>query len=162
MSKDFRLDFNCPVDIQSMPSCERGKFCTNCDKKVFDYSKMNYADFEKSAVSNYSESSCGIYKGYQLENTFGDWRDNISRVYRKNLRKSATAKRFMLLTPVLVLVLFLTGCARGAYCGMMYRQDMNKPQTKKTYRTPSIKVDTSSKRLFKNDDLPGEQRKSAH
>lgn len=117
--QDFKLEFNCPVDVKNMPKCDGGFACQQCDKKVFDYSKKSLSDFEQTAIANAEVSSCGIYKAYQVEGVYGDWREGATRVYRNTIRKATKKKRFAILLPAMALFLILVGCGSRQVYGMV-------------------------------------------
>ncbi len=116
---DFKLEFNCPVEVKNMPKCDGGYACQQCHKKVFDYSNKNLTEFEQAAISNSEISACGIYKAYQVEGAYGDWREGATRVYRNTIRKASTKKRFAILLPIMALFLILVGCGSKQVYGMV-------------------------------------------
>ncbi|UKN01552.1 hypothetical protein K6119_17655 [Paracrocinitomix mangrovi] len=122
MQKDARLKFNCPIDIHSMPKCKGGFHCTQCDKKVFDYSKMNLDSFDKSSEENKEISSCGVYQSYQLDGVFGDWRDKVNRYYRKTKRNAKSSRFSKTVVPFISLFVFMVGCANKHVCGNMWEK----------------------------------------
>ncbi len=117
MKNDLKLDFNCPIDIKGMPKCDGGYACQQCKKPVFDYSKMNLDDFEKNAIENKSISQCGIYKAYHLAGSYGDWRDQVTKIYRSSIRKAQKKKRYLAILPFIAGFMFMTGCGSRHVCG---------------------------------------------
>jgi hypothetical protein len=141
---DLKLEFNCPVDIKGMPKCDGGYACQECKKPVFDYSKMNLKDFESSAKKNAVISQCGIYKAYQIDGVYGDWRDKVTKSYRSSIRKANTKKRYLVLLPFMVGFLFMIGCANRHVCGGDVSADgwgiNDSPVKDSTATSPSGKV----------------------
>lgn len=54
-----KLSFSCNEDWNSMSPTEQGRFCEQCQKEIFDYSKLNKAEFEEKLNSN--TISCGRF-----------------------------------------------------------------------------------------------------
>ena len=135
-SQDFKLEFNCPVNVKNMPKCDGGYSCQQCDKKVFDYSDKNLADFEQAAVNNSEVSQCGIYKAYQVEGAYGDWRERATRVYRNTIRKATKKKRFALLLPAMAVFLILVGCGTRQVYGMIAPPENDKTLVKPQADSP--------------------------
>lgn len=135
-SKDFKLDFNCPVDVKNMPKCDGGFSCQECHKKVFDYSDKSLADFEQAAQNNAEVSSCGIYKAYQVEGAFGDWREGATRVYRNTIRKATKKRRFALLLPIMALLLILLGCGSRQVYGMVVAPEHDRTMVEPQQNSP--------------------------
>ena len=130
--QDLNLEFKCPVDIKGMPKCDGGYACQQCSKPVFDYSKMNLKDFESSARENAVVSQCGIYKAYQIDGAYGDWRDKVTKSYRSSIRKANAKKRYLVLLPFMVVFLFMIGCGNRQVCGeMAYGEYWDKNDTEK-------------------------------
>lgn len=145
MKNDLQLKFNCPVDIHSMPKCDGGYACSECQKKVFDYSKMSLPEFHEMAEKNKVVSQCGIFKAYQLEGAFGDWRDSVTKVYRRTANKARVQKHMLLVLPFIAGLMILVGCGRKGVCGMMYESDWTKTSNNvqlDTSRTDDIKSDS--------------------
>lgn len=120
MKPDYKLEFDCPVKINEMAKCDGGFSCSQCDKKVFDYSKMSQSDFENEALKNKEVSTCGVYKAKHLDGVYGDWRDGVNRSYRNTIRKSKKKKRFVLAIPFIAGFMLLVGCGSRHVCGDYY------------------------------------------
>lgn len=64
-SRIKKLSFSCNEDWNKMDPTERGKFCSRCQKEIFDYSKMNKDQFEEKLASN--EITCGRFRIDQVD-----------------------------------------------------------------------------------------------
>lgn len=128
MNQDLKLEFKCPVDIKGMPKCDGGYACQQCEKPVFDYTKMDLEGFEGKAQDNRVVSQCGVYKAYQVADSYGDWRDKVTKTYRGTIRKAKAKKRYMALLPFIAGFMFLIGCGTRHVCGMMVDSGFEIPQ----------------------------------
>lgn len=60
----LKLKFPCSQDLNSMASVEAGKYCSQCDKTLIDFT-----NWEKEDIMKYvsSRSACGIFRTNQLD-----------------------------------------------------------------------------------------------
>lgn len=152
MNKDYKLDFNCPIDIDSMPRCSKGFNCTMCEKIVVDYSKMDLKTFDSEIERNSHVSNCGKYKKYQLVNSFDDWRDSVSRIYRHLIRKSHKQKLYKFYLPFISIFFFLVSCGGGRHMAGAYaKSDLSK----KNDHIKKIELNKNSQKTI--DLLPGKK-----
>ncbi len=63
--KNIPLAFQCPQNWDAMRLCEGGKFCTICQKTVFDFTNKNQADFDK-INQQFEGKICGRFHKSQL------------------------------------------------------------------------------------------------
>lgn len=65
MKKVIELEFQCPVDVVSMPKTSCGHFCQNCQKEVVDFT--NYTVDEIVSYKEVNGPTCGIYLAEQVD-----------------------------------------------------------------------------------------------
>lgn len=140
-----RLTFNCPVDLDSMPCTDSGKFCTQCSKNVTDFSSVSLNDINAS-----DGDACGQFDLFQVENPFDNWKDRFvrfsERMYNVNSKFKPVKRIAFALS---VSSLFLIGCSKhrgrtvGAYAYGNYNpknenskeiQKQEKEKSEKTIR----------------------------
>jgi hypothetical protein len=63
--KNIQLAFQCPQNWDAMRLCEGGKFCTICQKTVFDFTDKNQADFD-NVYQQLNGQICGRFHKSQL------------------------------------------------------------------------------------------------
>ena len=59
------LKFDCPQDWDAMTNCEGGKFCTGCNKTVFDFTDKNQ-DYFDAILSENKGKVCGKFTLSQI------------------------------------------------------------------------------------------------
>ena len=74
---NVKLNFHCNQDWDKMQNTSEGKFCTGCQKNVYDLTDKKVADFLKLLDKN-NNSFCGRYKATQIapnskENVWRKW-----------------------------------------------------------------------------------------
>ena len=136
-----RLTFNCPIDLDSMPCTESGKFCTKCSKNVTDFRGKSIITIEDP-----EEKQCGRFDIYQVENPFNNWKD---RFVRFSARMNNVNSRFRVVKhaafALSVSSLFLIGCSRnsglaGAYAYGNYDSKNEKRKEVKQEKDKSEKT----------------------
>ena len=75
--KNVKLNFHCDQNWNDMQNTSEGKFCTGCQKNVYDLTDKKIADFLKLMDEN-NNSFCGRYKATQIaqrtqENVWKKW-----------------------------------------------------------------------------------------
>src|ERR1051325_10348242 len=108
-SPGISLSYQCPKKWGSMSPADGGRFCSDCQKVVRDFSKAAVAELQKTIPSNCEEELCGNFHAYQLHKPFGNWKDQLISFYQ-NISIAKTANRFSLL--LVMAALLLTGCYR--------------------------------------------------
>lgn len=112
MAHKVVITFNCPVDIDRMPDCEGGKFCTQCSKEVLDY--RNKVNTELPL-----DEGCGRFTVYQVHKPFNNWKDifvSFAQYLRERGQKRVLFRRITM--ALSVTSLFLVGCSKNSgYCG---------------------------------------------
>lgn len=137
-----RLTFNCPVDLDSMPCSDNGKFCTQCSKNVTDFRGKDVI-----LIDNPEEEACGRFDIYQVENPFNNWKDKFVRF---SARMNNVNSRFRTVKHVAFALsissLFLIGCSRhrgvaGAYAyGNYDSKNENRKEVKQQEKDKSKKT----------------------
>lgn len=112
MQRKVEIVFNCPVDIDNMPNCEGGKFCTQCKKNVIDYRNKENSELPL-------DEGCGRFTIYQVHKPFNNWKDHFIHA-AQSLNEKRFKWRFInkLAMAIGISCLFIAGCARNSgYCG---------------------------------------------
>lgn len=105
------LSFQCPKKWGAMTPANGGRFCSDCNKIVTDYS--NFSLYQLNTLLRTGSPSCGHFRAYQLDRPFGNWRDKIITAYQAAALKIPINKFSKQITLVLLtIILVLTGCAR--------------------------------------------------
>lgn len=138
----IRLTFNCPVDLDSMPCSDNGKFCTQCSKNVTDFRGEDVITIDDS-----EGEACGRFDIYQVENPFNNWKDGFVRfsASMNNVNSRFRAVKHVAFA-LSISSLFLIGCSRhrgvaGAYAYGNYNpKNENRQEVKKQEKEQSEKT----------------------
>lgn len=82
--KNVELSFVCPQNWDAMTACGDGKFCTVCQKIVYDFSNKSQKDYDRM-VKKHEGQLCGRFTAQQMKPV-------------SNLPKAATLLAFSLLS----------------------------------------------------------------
>jgi Gram-negative bacterial TonB protein C-terminal len=63
--KNIQLSFQCPQNWDAMRLCDGGKFCSTCQKTVFDFTDKNQTDFD-IIYQQFNGQICGRFRQSQL------------------------------------------------------------------------------------------------
>ncbi|RYD88994.1 MAG: hypothetical protein EOP54_26360 [Sphingobacteriales bacterium] len=63
--KDINLNFRCPADYHAMPDVDGGKFCSQCQKKVYDFTTTPAYVFRQILVET-DNKLCGQFTAAQM------------------------------------------------------------------------------------------------
>jgi len=67
----MKIEKPCTQNYSAMPLQGEGRHCSQCDKVVIDFRRMNEAELKNYFVQHSGENVCGKLKSYQLsENGF--------------------------------------------------------------------------------------------
>ena len=64
--KNIELSFNCPQNWDNMPLCAGGRFCSICQKVVYDFTNKSQNDYEKM-YQKHNGQMCGRFQQAQLK-----------------------------------------------------------------------------------------------
>ncbi len=66
--KNIQLSFNCPQNWDNMPLCAGGRFCSVCQKVVYDFTDKSQKDYDKM-YQKHNGQMCGRFQQEQLKPT---------------------------------------------------------------------------------------------
>ena len=64
--KNVELSFNCPQNWDNMPLCAGGRFCSVCQKVVYDFTDKSQKDYDKM-YQKHNGQMCGRFQQEQLK-----------------------------------------------------------------------------------------------
>lgn len=138
-----RLTYHCPIDLDSMPCSEKGKFCTQCSKNVTDFRNKEMSEIEVS-----SGDACGQFDIYQVENPFNNWKDNFVRFSERMYNVKSRFKPVKRIAFALsVSSLFLIGCSNKHRTVGAYAYGNYNPKNEKRQEVKKQEKDDSEKTI---------------
>lgn len=125
------LSFKCPKKWGDMTPMGYGKHCSDCNKVVHDFSKMNADKLTVQLNSIKEEHACGNFYAHQLKNPFDNWKNSVVSLYQKTV--TSNKRKTFILRPIAILfvsiLLIVTGCHRRRMGRWMPPKKHNKPNT---------------------------------
>jgi TonB family protein len=88
--KNIEMSFICPQNWDSMSVCSNGRFCTVCQKTVFDFTQKSQAEYEAIVQENGGDV-CGRYVQKQTTANFGKGQP---KSYLRNPKLSTPSRVF--------------------------------------------------------------------
>lgn len=111
------MSYHCPLKSSALKESSGDKYCDQCRKHIPDMRNRSTDEIiEEIKISN--GEFCGTFHPLQLQNPFGDRRDNIIKWYQKFSKAHQSKKRFLIF--ISFLVVLVTGCKTRGYPGYSY------------------------------------------
>jgi len=108
--KNLQIPNPCCEKWELMPSHEKGKFCSVCEKCVFDFTQKRHHEIIKIIEEKQNEKICGRFYNDQLK-TEDSKILNLENKFFKNIPVNYRNRRITL--TIFSLVLCLTGCSKS-------------------------------------------------
>lgn len=123
MASKIELSFQCPQTWEGMTPTKDGRFCSNCQKTVIDFTHIPVQQLDPIFQQDETTEPCGNFYAYQLHKPFGNWRDQVIAFSQKFMWSRSSYKQITVLLMTLILV--LTGCSRRLR-GVIAKDSYNK------------------------------------
>lgn len=115
----IQLSFKCSKDWNDMTPVEKGRFCNDCQKTVFDYTKMSLEKILEERKTCLIPNPCGQYTIYQVEKPFDNWRDQlVSLKYQLDLKWKKIPFFNLATWTIFSFLLIMTGCRSNRVRGV--------------------------------------------
>ena len=117
MKNTVRIKYDCPLKSQLIQEKDGNFDCSQCQKKVHNFTQLDRNSFEQKIPEIENQSLCGMYRLDQIADTSNlNWKTRLNFKYEQWRQSSR-----LLMVPVLILgfLIVVTGCRVRHVAGKM-------------------------------------------